>query len=186
MTHRKTITLIALAALLPLTALAQPGQGRRGGGPGGPGGPGVHGGPGGQGGPGRHMFPPPGYLDLTDEQIEATQAIREVTRTELEGTRETGRALREQLQAALEGDAPDATEVGQLTLDLHALRQQTRAVLEDAESQFAALLTAEQLEKWENFKELRGNRRGPRHRERSREGRRGSFGGGFGEGSEQL
>jgi len=178
MTHRKTITLIALAllTLLPLAALAQPGQGR------GPGGPGGRGGPGGPGGPGRHMFPPPGYLDLTEDQIEASQAIRETVRAELDGTRETGRALREQLHAALEGDNPDATAIGQLAIDLHALRTQTRSVLEDAESQFAALLTAEQLEKWENFKELRANRRGPRHHERAREGFRGGFGGG----SEEL
>ena len=183
MNHRTTIAVLTLAlvTLLPLAALAQPGSGRFGGGPGDRAGIGP-GGPGGRGGPGRHIFPPPGYLDLTEEQIEATQAIRESVRAELEGTREAGRTLREQLHAALEGDDPDATEVGQLAIELHALRAQTRIVLEDAESQFAALLTPEQLEKWENFKELRDRRRGPRHRERAR----GGFGGGFGDGSEQL
>ncbi len=48
---------------------------------------------------------------------------------------------------------------------------------ENAESRFAALLTAEQLEKWENFKELRKGRRGAR-----RGGHGGPFGAGFGDG----
>ena len=170
MTHRKTIALVALAllTLLPLAALAEPGWGRRGGGPGGP------------GGPGRHLFPPPGYLDLTEEQIEAAQAIRETVRDRMEGVREEVRALREQLRAALDSETPDATEVGQLAIALDAHRQAVRAVFEAAEADFAALLTAEQLEKWENFKELRGHRRGPRHRERARDGS------GFGPGSDQL
>lgn len=164
MKHRKTLALTALAllALLPLVALASPGE--------------RHG-----RGPGRGMFPPPGYLDLSDEQIEATQAILEGVRAEMSGTREERHALREELKAILDSDNPDANAAGQLVISLHDLRQQTRAILEDAENQFAALLTAEQLEKWENFKELRESRRGRRG-----PGRGGDFSGdGFGRGAER-
>ncbi len=170
MTHRKiALVLLALATALPLAALASPGGSGPGGADPGFSGPGF-GGPGfgrGQGARGhhgaRHLFPPPGYLDLTDEQIDAVEALREDLRARLDGVRDEGRALREQLRAALEGDAPDAARVGQLVIDLDAHRDQVRAVFEDAESRLAALLTEEQLEKWENFKELRAHRRGPRH-----------------------
>ena len=174
MKQRKTLALIVTTFLtfLAVAAFAAPGDRLRGDG---------HRG----GGPGRGMFPPPGYLDLSAEQIEATQAIREGVRAELSANREETRTLRESLKAALDGDNPDSATVGQMMIDLHGLRQQTRATMEAAESQFAALLDAEQLEKWENFKELRQSRRGPgRHRGHSKGGPAGPFGAGFGAGSE--
>ena len=157
MKHRKAITLtaVALVALLPLAAFAEPGPGHRG------------------RGPGKGFLPPPGYLDLSDEQIEASRAIRESVRAEMEPLRDERRALREQLKTALEDENPDAAAVGQMVIEIHGLRGQTRTILENAEGQFSALLTAEQLEKWENFKELRSSRRGPRHR-----GAGSGFGGG--------
>ncbi|MEM7582983.1 MAG: Spy/CpxP family protein refolding chaperone [Acidobacteriota bacterium] len=111
---------------------------------------------------GRGLLPPSGYLELTEEQIDAAQAIREQTRDSIEPIRDEMRALRGQLKANFESGDPDATEVGQLMIDIHAQRQQLRTLREDAEGQFAALLTAEQLEKWENFKELRRGRGGRR------------------------
>ncbi len=163
MTQRKTLALaVALLALLPLAAFAEPGFGHR------------------DRGPGRAFLPPPDYLDLTDEQREAAEAIRDSVRTEMEATRDQRHALHEQLRAALDSADPDAATVGQLVIDMHALRAQSRAVMEDAESRFAALLDAEQLEKWENFKELRENRRGPRHRGGHGPRRGGEYGPGFG------
>ncbi len=167
MKQRKPLAVaaVALLALLPLVALAEPGDRHRG------------------RGPGRGLFPPPGYLDLSDEQIEAAEAIRESVRAEMGAVRDETGTLREALKAMLEGDDPDAAGVGQLVIELHGLRQQTRTILEDAGSQFAALLTAEQLEKWENFKELRKGRRGPgRHRGHPGGGQQGTF---FGAGPEQ-
>ena len=161
MTHTKIVALIAsaLLTLLPLAAFAEgPDAGQRGPGQRGPGqqGPG-HRGP----GPGGGMIPPADYLDLSEEQAEAAQALREASRAQLDGVREETRALHEQLKATLDSESPDATIVGQLVIDIHALRQRVRAAHEDVESQFADLLDAEQLEKWENFKELRESRRGP-------------------------
>ena len=134
-------------------------------------------GPHGRGG-GRGLLPPPGYLELTEDQIDAAKAIREQTRDLVEPIRAEVRSLRQQLAATLDGETPDATEVGQLAIDIHSQRQQLRVLRQDAESQFAALLTAEQLERWENFKDLR-SRRGERHP-------RGRFGGRFGEPAEQF
>ena len=93
MKQRKTFALIAVAllALLPLAAIAAPGERHRGRGPG--------------PGPGRGMFPPPGYLDLSDDQIEAAEAIRENARAEMGAVREETGTLRE----SPEGHARGAT-----------------------------------------------------------------------------
>ncbi len=153
MTYRKlALFTLALAVLLPLAASAEPGGDRHR-------------------GSGRGLLPPPGYLDLSEEQVEATQALREAVREDVQAQREQTRALRDQLEAALANGSPDATEVGQLVIELHQQKEARRSARESIESQFTALLTEEQLEKWENFKELRGNRR---HQRRER-----AFGEGF-------
>ncbi len=165
---RNQLALIAilLIAFVPVAAVAGPGDG-----------PGERGGfdPGfGPGGPRGQFLPPPGYLDLSDEQRDAAQAIRDGVRDEMGALRDQGRTLRQDLDAALKGDSPDAAIVGQLMIDLHALRPQFRSLLESAEADFAALLDEEQLQKWENWKEIRQSRRGDRgergerrrHRER--------------------
>jgi Spy/CpxP family protein refolding chaperone len=171
---RKALTAIAAAffLMIPLVAVAGPGFGP------GPGdGPGF--GPDGRGpggGPLRHLLPPPGYLDLTEEQQETAQGILDGVREQLMAQHDQHLAVREELQALLDSETPDPTEVGRLVIQLHQGRESFRAVLEQAEADFAAILTAEQLEKWENWKELRDERR-------QRFGRRGGgrFGG-FGPG----
>ncbi|NJL27662.1 MAG: Spy/CpxP family protein refolding chaperone, partial [Thermoanaerobaculia bacterium] len=106
------------------------------------------------------FLPPPGYLDLTDEQKTAAEALREQARTELEPLHEQIRTLHEQLRTAVESTNPDATAIGQLVISIHNQRVQIRTLLEGYGQRFAALLTPEQLTKWENFKELRRPRRG--------------------------
>lgn len=164
MTSRKLARLgLALLLFAPVAAVANPA------GPGGPG-DGVPGG-------GRDMLPPAGYLNLTDEQVEAVTALREELRAEMQTQLEAQRALGEQLRDAIESDQPDATLIGELAIEMHGFRDQIRTTIESFESQFTALLTAEQLAKYENFRELmrlrrsRGERgeRGERSRwERSR------------------
>ncbi len=132
-------------------------------------------------GAGRGLLPPPGYLELTDEQLEAAKGIRQEAHGAVEPIRAEMRTLHQQLEAAFENDAPDATEVGRLTIDIHSQRQQLQAIRQDAESQFSALLTADQLERWENFKDLRGRRDGRRHR-----GGPGEPGGRFGQPDQQF
>ena len=179
MTRNKLILIaISLAALLPVLALAGDGPRDRGMGPGFGPDPGSRG-YGGFGGGGRHFLPPPGYLDLTAEQIEAVEAIRDRVRSETEALREQHRALRDELEEALNSDHPEPAAVGQLVIDLHTQRPQFRAILESADAEFSALLTGEQLQKWENFKELRQSR-GHRERFRHREHR------GFGPGPDGV
>ena len=148
MTLRKlTLIGLTLALLLPMTLLAQP-----------PDNPGNGNGNGDRGRGGslvRELLPPPGYLQLTDEQKDATRALAEDLRAALEPIREEQRALAEDLRTALEADAPDATTVGQLTLDLRGLSQQSRDEIAAFADDFRDLLDAEQQTKWDNFVELR-------------------------------
>ncbi|MEM7349881.1 MAG: hypothetical protein AAF657_03685 [Acidobacteriota bacterium] len=140
MQHRN-IALIALALTvsLPLTALAEPGLGERGARRG-------------------RILPPPGYLDLSDEQIEAAEALRESFRPDFEALRSETQDLRQQLQTALAEATPAPTQVGELVIVLEGQKARMSELRAAVEGQFAALLNEEQLARWENFKELREGR----------------------------
>ena len=161
-----TLTLIlALAALVLVPALALAGPGRSGAGrDGGFGlGEGFFGaGPfaaGAEGeGPGGGFPPLPRlafFLDLTEAQVAQAQGIFEAAQAEIQPLREAQRALLEQLRAALEPAEPDPAAVGALVIDLHANREAIRAVLEGAIDDFEAILTPEQLERFEILREAR-------------------------------
>lgn len=141
-----TLIVLALALLVPVAALAQPGDGPE---------DTAHGRPGLL----RQLLPPAGYLQLTDEQKDAVRDLVRELRDAVEPLREEQRTLGEQLRAELDSDAPDVNTVGQLTLDLHAVRDQIRDEVAAAEEAFRAILTPEQQTKWDNFKELRQLRR---------------------------
>lgn len=148
----KKLSLIALAfaLLAPVAVLAQP--------------DGSGDGPPGRQGLVRQLLPPPGYLQLTDEQKDATRGLAEELRVTLEPLREEQRALGAELRDELASDDPDATTVGQLTLDVRAVGDEIRDELAAFEEAFRALLDADQQTKWDNFRELRQlqRRRGPR------------------------
>jgi len=109
------------------------------------------------------------HLELTDEQVESAKAIRQATEERVTPIRQAQRTLHGELRALLEADAPDASAVGAKAIELHAGREQIRALHEQAKADFEALLTAEQVDKLGNLKELRDDRR---------RGRRGGHGGG--------
>lgn len=144
--RRLTLIGLTLCLLTPMALLAQP-----------PDNPGNGGGNGQGNGGGilRNILPPAGYLQLTDEQKDSVKALAEDLRAALEPLRAEGQSLSEQLRDALNADSPDATTVGQLTLDLRALGRQTRDELAAFEASFREVLDAEQQTKWDNFKELR-------------------------------
>lgn len=149
----QTLVSTLLFALIPTLLLAEP-PGRGAGFRDRPG-PGLRGGH----GPGGGFLPPPGYLDLTAEQKAAAEDLREQARAELEPLHEQVRTQWEQLRTMLDADNPDATAVGQRLIAIHQQRDEIRTRLESYGQRFAALLTPEQLAKWENFKELRHARR---------------------------
>ena len=108
------------------------------------------------------------YLELDESQRAEWQAIREDGREEAKAIFDELRANRESLRALLEAGGADPAEVGQIVLDGHALEQSMRVFREGVDEKLAAVLTSEQVDKWEAYKAARetrgprGHRRGPR------------------------
>lgn len=151
-----TAAVLALATLVALPLLAQPGPG---GGPGGPGGP--PGDPQGVRGPG--AFPLRAlveFLDLTEAQVEEARLLLEDLAADLRPLAEEARDLRQELVALLDSENPDPAAVGALVLEIHGIRDEMKAARDDFDAAFAALLTPEQLERWEILKEARRHFRG--------------------------
>lgn len=167
------VAALVLATLVALPLLAQPPGGGGPPGSGGPGGPqGTHG-PGGF--PLRALA---AFLDLTDAQIEDAKALLEDLAAELRPLGEEARALREELATLLGSADPDPAEVGALVIELHGIGDRMKAARDEFDAAFSALLTPEQLERWETLKEARRLFRGP--------GRGGHHGRGPGPGADGL
>lgn len=108
------------------------------------------------------------FLELTEEQIEAARALRTEARAEAEPLITQLRRQGEALRALLDSANPDPAAVGQAILTLHELKGELRALRESYEADFEALLTPEQLDRFEAFKAAmralrhgRAGRRGP-------------------------
>ena len=93
------------------------------------------------------------YLQLTPEQVTQQQALWKTLTAKLDGVREQEKALAEQLRTALQGSNPNACDVGTLVVGIDALRDQTRAALQEFDEAFTAILTPEQKAKYEALKE---------------------------------
>lgn len=95
------------------------------------------------------------FLELTEDQQEQTAALLMATREVAQPLVEEQRGLRMELRDLLATDAPDATEVGTLVLDLQSGRQDLGAVKDAFETDFRALLTEEQIVRLEAFQAAR-------------------------------
>ena len=99
-------------------------------------------------------------LDLTDEQNEKVNSLREAARASVQALREERRERQKQLKAALDMDTSDPLRVGELVLANRDGRKKMRALYESNRESFRAILTEEQLTKLEERKDRRGSRRG--------------------------
>jgi periplasmic protein CpxP/Spy len=97
-------------------------------------------------------------LDLTEEQQVAVRALFEQHRAERQGVREQHQELRRQLRELSQQPDADATEVGRLTLQLEAQRQEARASMTALKAQIQDLLTPEQLERYQALEQERQQR----------------------------
>lgn len=141
---------VAIVVLFSVAVFAQGGRGSMAGG-------GRNGGatPGeGQGrGPGA-LFD---YLGLSEAQQTQWEALHEQFRTSMEPIFVQQQALREQIQALLDAGTSDPAAIGMLVIQQHALQQQVRTAHETLQTNLKAILTAEQLIKYEAFLAARGN-----------------------------
>jgi Spy/CpxP family protein refolding chaperone len=150
----RTYAVVAAAAFSLVAAgslSAQPrGRGDWGGGPGDDDGPGL-------------MRRAARFLELTEDQKARLAEIVEQGQPERERTRELSREAHQRFREALEAEAPDAAQVGQAAIEMHALRAQREASRKSFEAAFESLLTPEQQQKWEMMQASRAAGRGPGH-----------------------
>lgn len=101
-------------------------------------------------------------LGLSEQQTGELRAILEEQRPVREAHQKKMRENRKRLEEALEGGA-DATTVGEIAIEGHRLREQGRSLHEAADEAIRALLTKEQLAKFDAMRALRaeGGPRGP-------------------------
>ena len=105
-------------------------------------------------------------LDLTDEQNEKVNSLREAARASVQALREARRERQKQLKAALDMETSDPLRVGELVLANRDGRKKMRALYESNRESFRAILTEQQLTKLEERKDRRGSRRGFRRSSR--------------------
>lgn len=87
------------------------------------------------------------YLDLTEDQVTQVREILETTHASIEAIREEIRPLAESLHDELESGAPAPEAVGQLVIQIHALRDQIKGERQSAVDSIRSLLNDEQLQK---------------------------------------
>jgi Spy/CpxP family protein refolding chaperone len=94
------------------------------------------------------------YLSLTEAQKTQVQQLREKTKVAIGPLFQEHRQLAEAVRTALENDA-DAATVGAAVIAAHEHREKMRAVREQHEAELEALLTPEQLARWQALKDAR-------------------------------
>ncbi|HKI01081.1 MAG TPA: periplasmic heavy metal sensor [Thermoanaerobaculia bacterium] len=99
-------------------------------------------------------------LSLNDVQKAAARKIHEETFAKAEPLMDQRHEQMKEIHALLDGDNPDATEIGQKMIASHTTGEKLKALHEEAMARFSALLNAEQLEKLKTFKEMHHDRHG--------------------------
>ena len=91
-------------------------------------------------------------LHLTAEQATATRALIQTARTALRPIRTSNQALNRQIQEAFQPASPDACAIGALVVQRHGNYDDIEAVLTTFDASFSALLTPDQLAKYDALK----------------------------------
>ena len=99
------------------------------------------------------------YLNLSASQVTQEEALFKTLGDSLKAIHEQEKALRDQLAAELDKPSPNACTAGGYVVGIHDLYEQAEAALHTFDAAFSAILTPEQLAKYEALKELV---RGPR------------------------
>jgi Spy/CpxP family protein refolding chaperone len=93
------------------------------------------------------------YLRLTPDQARTTQQLLEDLRKTVEPLRANAKGLQDAYQAALQATPQNACHVGDAAIALYDNRQRIKAAGEVFDTRFSAILTPEQLARYEALKE---------------------------------
>ncbi|HEV8239046.1 MAG TPA: periplasmic heavy metal sensor [Thermoanaerobaculia bacterium] len=94
------------------------------------------------------------YLNLTAAQVTQEEALFKTLNDSLRANHQQEETLRDQLQAELDKPSPDACTAGGYVVSLHGLYEQAEAAVHAFDTAFSAILTPEQLAKYNALKEL--------------------------------
>lgn len=94
------------------------------------------------------------YLHLTPDQVTATQKLAADLKATLDPLHQQGQQLRDAFQAAVTAANANPCDVGQAALAVHANDVKIKAALDDFDTKFSALLTPDQLARYEALKAL--------------------------------
>lgn len=95
-------------------------------------------------------------LDLTDSQVQQLRDLRKSQMEALKPTFEQMRTKQEALKKEMDTDNPNPATVGQLTVELKALRKSIADGQAERVSKAQAILTPEQQDKLKGLKDARG------------------------------
>jgi Spy/CpxP family protein refolding chaperone len=93
------------------------------------------------------------YLKLTPAQIETTKDLLEDLHNTTKPLYQQIEPLEDQLHAQLAAASPDACAVGATVVKIDGLRDKIRDAREDFDAAFSAILTPEQLAKYQALKD---------------------------------
>ena len=93
------------------------------------------------------------FLRLTPAQVETTKQLLQTLHNTTKPLYQQIEPLEDQLHGQLDAASPDACAVGNTVVQFDALRDQIRGAREDFDDAFSAILTPEQLAKYEALKD---------------------------------
>lgn len=99
------------------------------------------------------------YLNLTETQQTQAQPLYDTLNTALRAIHEQEKQVREQLATELAKPSPDACVAGGYLVQIKGFADQAAAAVSTFDTAFAAILTPEQLAKYNALKELAGRGR---------------------------
>ena len=94
------------------------------------------------------------YLRLTPDQTTATQKLAVDLKAALDPLHQQEQKLRDAFHTAVSAPNANPCDVGQAALAVHANQEKIKAALDDFDTRFSALLTPEQLARYEALKAL--------------------------------
>jgi len=93
------------------------------------------------------------YLRLTPEQVTTTQTLFKNLQATVEPLRQAQKGLREAFYSKLEETNPSACDVGAAAIALHENQEKIKDAFADFDRRFSAILTPDQLAKYEALKD---------------------------------
>ncbi|MEO8504543.1 MAG: Spy/CpxP family protein refolding chaperone, partial [Acidobacteriota bacterium] len=96
-----------------------------------------------------------GDLNLTADQKTAAHTLRKDMEAKAEPIWTQAREQMKTIESMLEAGNADATELGNKMITAHATRTQLKALRDDFDTKFSALLNADQLAKFQQFQAAR-------------------------------